>query len=116
MTGDIKEAVRYLKKTLGVKLTEIILKTDAKTINRWLKDDDLHPSQRQENIILAAQGIIEILMDYLDTDEAKWWLVEHSEYLYGVPAIEISRRPDDVKYAALNRVVRGEVIEPWLPE
>ena len=108
MEDKTREAIIFLKKMLGLQLLEIILNVDSRTINKWLKDE-LHPSDRQEVTIRFTRNIIEILLDYLTVVDTKDWLVTHSDYLYGIPAVEISRRPEEVRYAALNRAARGEM-------
>lgn len=109
------DELKFIKRQLGVKLTEIVLATKITIINKWINELE-EPTHRQKYVIEQTKEILQVLADYLPSNDMKIWLVTHSEYLYGVPAVELRRRPEDVKYAALNRVSRGEVIEVWQGE
>ena len=93
-----------LKRDLGLPLLKFILGND---VSRWRLEKEI-PNSIQKRTIYSLYNIIDLLKSHLTTNEAMEWLIYHSEYLYGIPAVEIKSRPDDVYLAALNRVTRGE--------
>jgi hypothetical protein len=101
------DALGYLKKFLGLELASMVTSIEEKRYTAFLagKDD---PTATQSRNIAAAYVIVDILLSTLAVSVVKEWLTEYSAYLYGVPAIEISRRPDDVRTAALSRTMGGE--------
>jgi hypothetical protein len=108
--GAIPQHIAKLKKHLGADITQLLLGADKTTINRWQREAET-PTDDQKRIILSASNILSLLTSYLPIQETKLWLVDHSEYLYGVPVTELRSRPLDVYLAALNRVTRGEYYE-----
>jgi hypothetical protein len=101
------DALTYLKKNLGVELAAVLCSMDQKKYVKFLAGTE-DPTTTQARNIAAAYVIADILLSALPTETVIEWLTEYSNYLYGIPAIEIFRRPDDVRTAALNRVMRGE--------
>jgi hypothetical protein len=101
------DALKYLRKYIGLELASIVTSIEEKRYTSFLagKDD---PTATQARNIAAAYVIVDILLSSLPASVVKEWLTQYSSYLYGVPAIEISRRPDDVRTAALNRTMGGE--------
>jgi len=103
----IPTLVAMLKKELGVRIAKLVLSTDGATINKWIKGT-VEPTANQKRLIYSAGYVINVLKAYVEPKELKLWMVSHSEYLYGIPAMELRHRPEDVQNAALNRVSRGE--------
>lgn len=101
------DALKYLKQNLGIELAALMCSIDEKKYTKLLSGGVV-PRQMQTRNIAIAYVITDILLSALSNNLVKQWLTEYSNYLYGVPAVEIHRRPDDVRIAALNRVMRGE--------
>lgn len=99
------DAIKYLKRHLGPELTAIVCSVEAKYLNRFVSGKE-KPTALQARNIAAAYVIVDILMAHLPEDIAKNWLIEYSDYLYGVPAAEMSSRPEDVRMAALRLIAR----------
>lgn len=108
--GAIPGIVSALKRYLGVQLTKLILNVDGRTLNKWIQGKEA-PLDNQKRLIYATGYVVDILRAYISQKEMKLWLVSHSEYLFGIPAIELRSRPEDVQHAALNRISRGEYHE-----
>src|SRR5690348_16947441 len=102
-----QELLQKLKKALGLALLEIIFSVPSSTINKWTKGDQV-PNPETAKVISLLGYIWETLTGSMSVKDSKLWLVTHSEYLYGIPAVEIRGRPEDVYLAVLNRVSRGE--------
>ena len=109
-TSALPNIVASLKAHLGVKLVKLILNVDGPTLNKWI-NGTATPLDNQKRLIYATGYVVDILRAYLTNNELKLWLISHSEYLCGIPAMEIRSRPEDVQHAALNRISRGEYYE-----
>lgn len=104
------ETLHKLKSSLGSTLLEVILGVNYRTINKWIKGE-VTPSPETVKLINLTYYVWESLCGSVSERDGKLWLVSHSDYLYGIPAVEIRNRPEDVYLAALNRVSRGETRE-----
>lgn len=104
--GTLPDLVKYIRKELGVKLSTLILGVNSPTLKSWTEGKAL--TQQHKRFVFALHYVVATLRTVLDPMEAKIWLVSHSDYLYGIPAKELRMRPEDVKYAAENRISRGE--------
>lgn len=100
-------ALKYLKSNLGIELASLLCSIEEKKYAKLLSGGEV-PRAMQAKNIAVAYVVVDILLSALPEDAVKEWLTEYSPYLYGIPAVEIQKRPDDVRIAALNRIVRGE--------
>ncbi len=104
-----QDAVKYLRRNLGVDLAAIICSVEDKQFLKFARITRPEiPTQLQARNIAAAYVILDILLSHLPLEQAKSWLVNYSDYLHGFPAIEISRRPEDVRMASLQFISMGE--------
>lgn len=106
---DSQSAIKYLTANLGSDLASVICsieETEFKTYGR--KTNPKSPPPLKAHNIAAAYVIVEILSSVLPAAAVQDWLTSYSEYLYGIPAVEMHRRPEDVRRAALNRITGGE--------
>ncbi|SRR6266568_18393 len=106
---ESQDAIRYLRKNLGVELAAImcsVSETDFAAFGRASKPKK--PTNIQNRNIAAVYIIVDILLSQVSRQDAINWLTQYSDYLYGIPAVEIHRRPEDVRMAALNKVTGGE--------
>lgn len=106
----LSEVLEYLIQELGPKILNTILQIKRGQATKWIGKSGA-PSEHQLRVIYSLAEVVSILRSHLSITETKLWLVSDSEYLYGIPAVEIRSRPSDVKYAALNRISRGEYYE-----
>lgn len=107
-------AVRYLRKTLGAELAALMCSVEEKDFNAFGRTTKPKvPSVVQNHNIAAVYVIVDILMAALPHASVQDWLTSYNEYLYGIPAIEIYRRPDDVRMAALHRISSGPENNAW---
>lgn len=102
-------ALKYLKKHLESDLTTIVCSLEMGSLAKYMRAKRPQPlTLLQTRNIAAAYVILDILLSHLTLDQARAWLVTYSDYLHGFPAIEISRRPEDVRMAALQFISVGE--------
>jgi len=106
----IPTIVSRLRKELGLRIAKVVLNVDGPTMAKWIKGS-VEPSPHQKRLIYAAGYVVNVLNSFLQPRDVKLWMVSPSEYLYGIPALELRKRPEDVQQAALNRVSRGEHYE-----
>jgi hypothetical protein len=104
---DVSEATQTLVDEIGLELLNVILGTKKGQITGWINGKG-SPTDQQKKLILSLSDVVGILTAYIPIQEAKMWLVSHSDYLFGIPAKEVRLRPEEVRLAALNRVSRGE--------
>lgn len=100
-------ALEFLYQELGPRLVNIILNTKKGQVHKWIADPTVM-NESQKKLVASLYDVTSILRTYLSMQETKLWLVDHSDYLFGIPAKEIRWRPEEVRLAALNRVSRGE--------
>ena len=100
-------ALEFLIRELGPQLLNIVLNTKRGQIHKWIVDPSLM-NDAQKKLVNSLYDVVTILRTYLSVLETKLWLIDQSEYLFGIPVKEIRWRPEDVRMAALNRVSRGE--------
>jgi hypothetical protein len=104
-----QDALKYLKKHLDSDLTTIICSLELGSLMKYTRARRPETlTQLQARNVAAAYVILDILLSHLPLEQAKRWLVNYSDYLYGFPAVEISRRPEDVRMAALQFISMGE--------
>jgi hypothetical protein len=104
-----QDALKYLKKHLDSDLTTIICSLELGSLIKYTRARRPEAlTQLQARNVAAAYVILDILLSHLPLEQAKRWLVNYSDYLYGFPAVEISRRPEDVRMAALQFISMGE--------
>ncbi len=94
-----QDAVKYLRKNLDLELAAIICSVEPKMLMKF-GTGKAEPSSLQARNIAAAYVILDILLAYIPPQRAKEWLIEYNDYLYGIPAVEMARRPEDVRIAA----------------
>lgn len=104
---DQAAALEFLVQELGPQLLNIVMNTKKGQIRKWIADPSLM-NDSQRKLASSLYDVASILRTYLSQRETKLWLVDQSEYLFGIPGKEIRWRPEDVRLAALNRVSRGE--------
>lgn len=103
-----RDALKFLKKHLGMEVAAVLCtinEIDLPKVMRAKNPLALTPLQTRN--IAAAYLIADILFSHLDSDIAKSWLIEYNDYLHGFPIIEIGRRPEDVRMAALWFISTG---------
>lgn len=106
---ESEDALKYLKRNLGAELAAIMCSVSEDNFKAFTKaNSTARPTAIQRRNIAAAYVIVDILLSQIPNDAAVMWLTGYSDYLYGIPAVEIHRRPEDVRMAALNRVMGGE--------
>lgn len=104
-----QDALKYLKKHLDPDLTTIICSLEMGSLLKYTRARRPQVlTQLQARNVAAAYVILDILLSHFPLEQAKRWLVNYSDYLYGFPAVEISRRPEDVRMAALQFISTGE--------
>jgi hypothetical protein len=102
------DALKVLKKSLGPELTAIVCSLEEANLAKFTRaKQPLAPTALQARNIAAAYVILDILVSHLSLDQARNWLVEWDDYLYGFPAVEMSHRPEDVRMAALWLISSG---------
>lgn len=107
---DVVVALEFLVQELGPRLLNVCLNAKRGQVQKWIADPSL-VSPSTKKLVASLYDVVSILRSYITMDETKLWLVDHSEFLFGIPAKEIRTRPEDVRMAALNRVSRGEDYE-----
>ncbi len=106
---ESQTAIKYLRKNLGADLAAImcsVSESDFSAFGRASKPK--RATSIQNRNIAAVYIIVDILLSQVSRQSAIDWLTSYSDYLYGIPAVEIHRRPEDVRMAALNKVMGGE--------
>lgn len=107
---DSQGAIRYLKKAVGAELGALLCSVEDKDFTAFGRSSNPRiPTPLQARNVAAAYVIVDILLSALAVNVVQDWLTSYSDYLYGIPAVEIHRRPEDVRMAALNRIMGGEV-------
>jgi hypothetical protein len=105
---DAKEALRYLAVHLGTGLAALLCSLEDKDFTAFArKNGKKIPTPLQRRNISAAYLIADILLSRFPAGMVQDWFVAHNDYLYGVPALELARRPEDVRIAALQLVAGG---------
>lgn len=105
---DSKDALRYLAGNLGSALAAILCSLSAKDFAAFVrKNGKRRPSALQRRNISAAYVIADILLSRFSPGMVQDWFVGYDEYLYGVPAMELARRPEDVRIAAMHLIAGG---------
>lgn len=105
-------ALEFLQSEVGARILNIILNAKKGQVSKWIGDSSLM-SNESKKLVSAMYDVVSILRSYVSQRETRLWLVDHSDFLFGVPAKEIRTRPEDVRMAALNRVSRGEYYDLW---
>jgi len=108
---EVKEALDYLVARTGIELTTILCSLTAQDLKAFRRDK---PTKKpkvatplQSRNIAAAYMIVDILTASMTPSAAREWLVSYDEYLFGVPAMELRVRPEDVRMAALQFILGG---------
>jgi hypothetical protein len=105
---EAKEALRYLSINLGTKLAALLCSLSDKDFGAYArKNGKRSPTALQRRNIAAAYLIADTLLSRFPGGYVQDWFVNYSDYLWGVPAIELSRRPEDVRLAALHLIAEG---------
>ena len=105
---DAKEALRYLSVNLGTGLAALLCSLDDKDFTAYArKNGKKTPSSLQRRNIAAAYLIADILLSRFPAGMVQDWFMSHNDYLFGIPAVELARRPEDVRIAALQLVAGG---------
>lgn len=105
---DSKEALRYLAINLGTTLAALLCSLSDKDFAAFARKNGKRvPTAIQRRNISAAYLIADILLSRFPGGMVQDWFVSHNDYLYGVPAVELARRPEDVRIAALQLVAGG---------
>lgn len=104
--SKIPDHLKEIKRFLGVDLTLIVFNINKATLKKWL--DDAGEIQEPTKKLVMTVSVICDTLKSIPRDEAKLWLVSFSQYIYGVPAMEIHSRSTDVLMAAQYLVTRGE--------
>ena len=105
---DSKEALRYLSVSLGTSLAAMLCSLDDKDFAAFArKNGKKSPSVLQRRNIAAAYLITDILLSRLPGGMVQDWFTSYNDYLYGIPAIELASRPEDVRMAALHLLTGG---------
>lgn len=103
-----KDALRYLAENLSPGLAAILCSLSARDFAAFArKNGKRMPSALQRRNISAAYVVADILLSRFPGGMVQDWFVGYDEYLYGVPAIELSRRPEDVRIAAMHLIAGG---------
>ncbi len=100
-----RDALTYLKAHVGAELTGVLCSVEKKYLVKFATGKD-NPTPLQARNIAAAYVIVDILLAHSSEAKAKEWLISYSDYLYGIPAVEMSSRPEDVRMAALRWIAR----------
>ena len=110
---DYIDALKFLKKFFGVTLTALMCSVNEKDVSLVLrKKNPKKLSAIQARNVGAAYLIAEIMLAHFSVDLVKEWLIAfHEELLYGIPAVEMSKRPEDVRLAALYDISHGLTLE-----
>lgn len=112
---DAQTAIRYLRKNLGTELACIVCSLQAPDFNAFARSNKPRkPTGIQARNIAAAYVIVDILLGSMSRQAVTDWMISYSDYLYGVPAVEMHRRPEDVRMAALKRVMEGAEDSPFI--
>lgn len=107
---DSQDAIKYLKGAVGAELAALVCSVEQKEFNAFGRPTNPKiPTPLQARNIAAAYVIVDILLSALSRTAVQDWLTSYSDYLYGIPAVEIHRRPEDVRMAALNRITDGDM-------
>lgn len=109
---ESKVALDWLVRLVGKDMTSILCGiTDSDLIafrkSRATKRGPRLPSALQKRNIAAAYMIVDILNSFMSPSTLREWLISYDEYLFGVPAMEIRVRPEDVRMAALQKLSGG---------
>src|SRR5690348_5013075 len=105
---EAKLALRYLATNLGTGLAAMLCSLDEKDFAAFVRKNGKRvPSAIQRRNISAAYLIADILLSRFPGGMVQDWFLDHNDYLYGIPAIELARRPEDVRIAALQLVAGG---------
>lgn len=107
-----KDALDYLVRAVGRELTTVLCSiTDPDLIAfrkvKATKKAPRIPTPLQARNIAAAYMIVDTLMAVMPPEQSKEWLISYNEYLFGVPAMELRLRPEDVRMAALHLIAGG---------
>lgn len=107
-----KEALDYLVRIVGSEMTTVLCGiTNSDLIafrkSKAAKRGPRLPSALQKRNIAAAYMIVDILVSMMPPDMVREWLVSYDEYLFGIPAMELRVRPEDVRMAALQKLAGG---------
>lgn len=107
-----KEALDYLVARTGIELTTILCSLTSQDLKAFRR---VKPTKRapkvatplQSRNIAAAYMIVDILTASMAPSAAREWLVSYDDYLFGIPAMELRIRPEDVRMAALQFILGG---------
>jgi hypothetical protein len=105
---EITEKLKRIRKALGGELASLMLGTTPNTLAKWIKAQEPPPGLTE--LVGMVDEILGILA-VLGPRETKEWLIDDNEYLYGVPVLEMKKRPKDVYLAAMHRVAKPEGYE-----
>jgi hypothetical protein len=109
---ESRDALNFLVGQLGIELTTVVCaltKSDLIAFRKTKvpKRGKRIPSPLQNRNIAAAYMIVDILSSSAGPETAREWLMSYNEYLFGIPALEIRIRPEDVRMAALHMLAGG---------
>lgn len=110
MNNDFRDCLKFINEELGSRIVNVILSMKRGEANKLMEDPG-PVSDSTRKLVASLCDVTKILRSALSRHETRLWIVDHSEFLYGVPALEIRSRPEDVRMAAQNRVARGEYWE-----
>lgn len=107
-----KDALDYLVRLMGKELTTVLCSLTAQDLNAFrrtkvTKKPPRVPTPLQARNIAAAYMIVDILTSVMPVGTARDWLTGYDEYLFGIPAMELRIRPEDVRMAALQLIAGG---------
>lgn len=109
---EVKTALDYLVRVLGVELATVLCSLTRQDLNAFRKTKITKRGPKvatplQSRNIAAAYMVVDILVSSMSPDQAREWLISYNEYLFGVPAMELRIRPEDVRMAALHLIAGG---------
>ena len=109
---EAKTALDYLVRTVGIELTTVLCSLTSQDLAAFRKTKQTKRGLKkatplQSRNIAAAYMIVDILTTSMSPSQARDWLVSYNEYLFGIPAMEIRIRPEDVRMAVLHLIAGG---------
>lgn len=104
---ETKDALNYLVARVGIELTTVLCSLTSQDLKAFRRTK---PTKRAPKVatpiqarnIAAAYLIVDVLVSAMSPEQAREWLVSYNEYLFGIPAMELRIRPEDVRMAALH--------------
>lgn len=102
---ELLQSFSALKMFYGEDLVSVILAVDPLNMRKWTrKTRPVNPSEIQKRYIAALLDVYEVLSVLPRQEQKMWWVSFSQYYLYGIPAEEFVRRPNDVRLAAMMKV------------